>query len=61
MKPYCETVSKLLLPTIRALIARNLMENHKMTQQEAAAKLCVTQSAISQYRRNLRGSKNKNN
>jgi len=56
MKPYCETVSKLLLPTLRALIAKELMEKHKMTQQDAAIKLGVTQSAISQYRRALRGS-----
>jgi hypothetical protein len=33
------------------------MEKHKMTQQDAAIKLGVTQSAISQYRRALRGSK----
>lgn len=56
MKPYCETVSKLLLPTLRALIAKELMEKHKLTQQDAAIKLGVTQSAISQYRRALRGS-----
>lgn len=56
MKPYCETVSKFLLPTLRALIAKDLMEKHKLTQQDTAVKLGVTQSAISQYRRALRGS-----
>jgi uncharacterized protein len=56
MKPYCEMASQYLLPTIRALIARTLMEKHKMTQQEAATKIGLTQSAISQYMRQLRGS-----
>lgn len=57
MKPYCETVAQMLLPTLRALIAKDLMEKYKLTQEEAASKLGLTQSAISQYRRELRGSK----
>ena len=57
MKPYCETVAQTLLPTMRALIAKELIEKYKFTQQDAASKLGLTQSAISQYLRNLRGSK----
>jgi len=57
MKPYCETVSQYVLPTMRALIAKRLMEKYKLTQQSAALKLGLTQSAVSQYIRNLRGSK----
>jgi len=57
MKPYCETVAQLLIPTMRALIARELMEKYNLTQQGAAKKLGITQAAISQYRRELRGSK----
>ncbi|MFH1473678.1 MAG: helix-turn-helix domain-containing protein [Candidatus Aenigmatarchaeota archaeon] len=57
MKPYCETVAQVLLPTLRALIAKELIEKYKFTQQDAASKLGLTQSAISQYSRNLRGSK----
>jgi len=57
MKPYCETVAQFVLPTMRALIAKRLMEKYKLTQQNAALKLGLTQSAISQYMRNLRGSK----
>jgi predicted transcriptional regulator len=57
MKPYCETVVQVVLPTIRALIAKDLIEKYKFTQQDAASKLGLTQSAISQYLRNLRGSK----
>jgi hypothetical protein len=59
MKPYCEVASLYLLPTLRALVAKNLMEKHKMTQQEAASKIGLTQSAVSQYMRQLRGSKTK--
>jgi len=57
MKPYCEIASQYLLPTLRALVAKTLMEKHKMTQQDTASKLGLTQSAISQYMRQLRGSK----
>jgi uncharacterized protein len=57
MKPYCEVVSQYVIPTMRALIARRLMEKYKLTQQAAATKLGLTQSAVSQYIRNLRGSK----
>jgi predicted transcriptional regulator len=57
MKPYCETVSQYVLPTMRALIAKRLMDKYKLTQQNAALKLGLTQSAVSQYIRNLRGSK----
>jgi hypothetical protein len=45
---------------MRALVAKRLMEKYKLTQQAAASKLGLTQSAISQYLRNLRGSKIKN-
>lgn len=57
MKPYCETASQYILPTMRALIAKRLMEKYKLTQENAALKLGLTQSAVSQYLRNLRGSK----
>ena len=57
MKPYCETIVQVVLPTIRALIAKELIDKYKFTQQDAASKLGLTQSAISQYLRNLRGSK----
>ena len=59
MKPYCEVVAQNLLPTLRALIAKELMEKYKFTQQDVASKLGLTQSAVSQYVRNLRGSKAK--
>lgn len=57
MKPYCEIVAQYVVPTMRALIAKRLMEKYKLTQQAAALKLGLTQSAVSQYMRNLRGAK----
>jgi predicted transcriptional regulator len=39
------------------LIAKDLIEKHRLNQQDVAKKLGLTQSAVSQYLRNLRGSK----
>ena len=57
MKLACETFASDILPTLRAIIARNLLDTHKLNQQEAAKRLFTSQSAISQYYRSLRGSK----
>ena len=57
MKPPCEVVSKFLLPAVRALIARKLIEKHGFTQVEAASKLGLTQSAMSRYIALERGQK----
>jgi predicted transcriptional regulator len=59
MKLYCEVVAKEILPSLRALIAKTLIEKHKLTQIEAAKRLELTQGAISQYYRYLRGVKTK--
>ena len=55
MKPRCEKVVSKLLPILRALVARELVERYGLTQQEAAKLLNVTQGAISQYLRGMRG------
>ncbi|MCD6399092.1 MAG: transcriptional regulator [Candidatus Aenigmarchaeota archaeon] len=57
MKPPCENVVKFILPALRALIARDLIEVHKFTQKEVAKMLDMTQPAISQYKKHLRGNK----
>jgi len=57
MKPFCEIIVQLILPGIRALVAKELMEAHDLTQEQTADKLGVSQAAVSQYRRELRGSK----
>ncbi len=57
MKPFCEVMVKNIFPAIRALIAKELMENLHHTQNETANLMCITQPAISQYSRELRGKK----
>lgn len=58
MKLFCEIVVE-LLPSLRALAAEELMNEYKLSQKEIAKRLFVTQPAISQYLRNLRGSDKK--
>ena len=57
MKPFCEVMVKNIFPAIRALIAKELMDNLNHTQNETANLMCITQPAISQYSRELRGKK----
>ncbi len=49
MRPPCEVVVKIVLPSIRALVAKGLIEKYDMTQKKVSEKLGVTQPAISQY------------
>jgi hypothetical protein len=56
MKPPCEVVVKEILPAIRAMLAKELIDRHRLSQVEAAQKLGITQPAVSQYLRMLRGS-----
>lgn len=50
-----ELASKSVIPAIRALIVKRLVEDHGMTQQEAATLLGVTQPAVSKYLHEKRG------
>lgn len=50
-----ELASKSVIPAIRALIVKRLVEEHGMTQQEAAKTLGVTQPAVSKYLHQKRG------
>jgi len=54
MKLFCEVVAD-LLPSLRALVAEELMHEYKLSQKEIARRLFVTQPAVSQYLRKLRG------
>ena len=56
-KQTCEFFSKNILPTLRALIAKGLIEDHGLTQTAAAEKLGITQAAISYYISSKRGEK----
>jgi len=53
--PPCETASRYLLPSIRAMIAKKLIEKYRFTQQKAASRLGMTQSAMSKYLSEKRG------
>lgn len=57
MKSICEIMALHIVPAIRALVARDLMERYGMTQKEAAKKLDMTQPGVSQYKKHLRGVK----
>ncbi len=57
MKTLCELMALEVLPTVRALIAKRLVETHGLSQQVAADRLGTTQPAISQYKRDVRGYK----
>ena len=50
-----ELASKSVIPAIRALIVKRLVQEHGMTQQEAAKLLGVTQPAVSKYLHQKRG------
>ncbi|MEM2153494.1 MAG: helix-turn-helix domain-containing protein [Nitrososphaeria archaeon] len=51
----CEVVVKTILPNIRALIAKELLEKHHLKQTDIAKTLRISQSAVSMYIRRYRG------
>jgi predicted transcriptional regulator len=51
----CEAGVKAVLPAIRALMARTIIEKHGMKEQQAADILGLSQSAISRYTSKDRG------
>ncbi len=50
-----EIASKSVIPAIRAMVVRRLVDEHGMTQQQAARLLGITQPAVSKYMHNKRG------
>jgi len=55
MKPRCEVVVKDVLPAIRAMLVKDLIKKHHLSQTEVARRLGITQPAVSQYLRMERG------
>ena len=49
MAARCETIGKFVLPVFRSLVAKELVNNHHLTQVDTAKKVGTTQAAISQY------------
>ena len=54
MKTVFEVVSQEVLPCLRSLVAKKLLENG-FSQKQVADRLGLSQPAISQYKKNLRG------
>ncbi|MEM2854707.1 MAG: hypothetical protein QW398_03265 [Desulfurococcaceae archaeon] len=57
MRTYCEQSMKLLIPSIRALLAQILIDRYGFTQVHTAKLLGLTQPAISYYLGSKRGAK----
>jgi len=51
----CEVGVKAVLPAIRALMARTIVEKHGMKEEQAAEILGLSQSAVSKYVTKVRG------
>jgi predicted transcriptional regulator len=49
MRPPCEIMVQKVLPAIRVEIARLLMQEHGLQQQDIAKRLGVSKAAVSQY------------
>jgi len=57
MKPPCMVVVKYILPSIRAMIARSLVEEYNLKPIKVASKMDITPAAVTQYMKGIRGSK----
>lgn len=55
MKPFCEAIVFEILPAVRAMVATRLITDYGFSQTQAARRMGVSQPAISQYKRSLRG------
>ena len=55
MKSPCEVVAKYVLPVFRAMVAKDLMDNYHLSQNQVAEKLGITQAAVSHYINSKRG------
>ncbi len=53
----CELSARYVIPAVRLMIARKLIEEHGLTQSEVAKLLGVTQPSISHYLNSKRGVK----
>jgi len=55
MKPPCVVIVKHILPAIRVLVMKELMEKYNMRKIDASAKMDLTPAAITQYLKGERG------
>ncbi|MCF3652867.1 MAG: helix-turn-helix domain-containing protein [Aigarchaeota archaeon] len=57
MRFPCEISARYVIPALRLMIAKKLIEEHNLTQAEVAELLGVTQPSISHYLNSKRGVK----
>jgi predicted transcriptional regulator len=57
MRCKCEIAANEILPFARSVIARKLVDTYGFSQVNAAKKMGISQPAISQYRKKIRGSR----
>lgn len=55
MKPPCMIIVKHVLPAVRVLVAKELMEKYGMRKIDASTKMELTPAAITQYFKGERG------
>ena len=55
MSMPCEVAVKSVVPAIRAGLAKELIQTHKLKQSDTANLLGITQTAVSKYTRHVRG------
>ena len=55
MKPPCIVVVRYILPALRVLIAKELVDKHGLKRVKAAEKMELTPAAITQYLKKVRG------
>lgn len=55
MRPPCEVVVQFILPTLRAELAKMLMNEYGMSRGKVADALGISRSAVSQYLMDKRG------
>ena len=55
MKPPCMIVTAHILPAVRVVVARNLIEFHEMKPSLVASKMGLTPAAVTQYVSGVRG------
>jgi predicted transcriptional regulator len=55
MRCKCEVAVQDILPIARSLLAKKLIDAYGMSQTEAAKKMGISQPAVSQYKKDIRG------
>jgi len=57
MKPPCMIVTSQVLPAVRVLVAKDLIETHELKPTVVASKMGLTPAAVTQYVSGARGGK----